>query len=332
MSFAKLGDTVGFDEQRDLLVLSLRQTTNLYLPKFTDQPVTVRSADPAVATVASTTDLTDAQKKSALPSSPDSRFGGVGPSAVLNWFGMNKIVVRGESVGETQLIAELPGQNPWQSPTKVVVVGNLASRQVDRGACTASLQQDLQTMSLRDAAVRIAQDQVNSSFTKDGKGDARYDLPTGLPSTDWCGAFLYWCYQRASAIKGVGNPLGPINDVVLSPQKAIGWALVNPLTATVLRYKGLALFQWGAKRPLAKQDQLIDAVPGTNLLPGDICLLRNDGNWQHVCLVCDPGDGDMFLTLDGNQGSPSMKMVKRDWNARLGNGTYAHVFVHLNLP
>jgi len=79
-------------------------------------------------------------------------------------------------------------------------------------------------LSIGDAAVRVAQDQMNSSFAKASAGDHRYGLPTGLkkkdgtPATDWCGAFVYWCYQRASAIKGEQNPLGPTNDVVLSPQ------------------------------------------------------------------------------------------------------------------
>jgi len=144
MSFVKLPDTVGFDDQRDLLVLSLRQTTNLYLPKFSDQPVTVRSADATVASIISSADLTEAQKKAALPADlskkPDpfdpkiseTRFGGIGPAAPLAWFGMKKIVVKGESLGETQLIAELPDTTPWQNPTRVVVVSNLNSRQVGR--------------------------------------------------------------------------------------------------------------------------------------------------------------------------------------------------------
>jgi hypothetical protein len=106
----------------------------------------------------------------------------------------------------------------------------------------------------------------------------------------------------------------------------------------MLRYTGRALFQWGSPHPFATQDQFIDVVPGTNLLAGDICLVRHDTDWQHVCLVKDPGGGDAFLTLDGNQmereggSGPSMKMVMRDMNARIGNGLYKYVFVHLNLP
>lgn len=350
MSFVKLPDSAGFDDQRDLLVLSLRQKTSLYLPKFSDQPVTVRSADSTVASILSGVDPTDAQKKAALPlqlqteQNPfdpkisDSRFGWTGAPAVLKWFGMKKIVVQGERLGETQLIVELPDKTSWQSPTKVVVVSNLANRQADPSGATPGFRLELQGMSLREAAVRVAQDQVNCAFAINSSGDGRYGLPAGMKNqkgeevTDWCGAFVYWCYQRAAAIKATPNPLGPINDVVLSPQKAIGWAIANPTIASVLRYSGPALYHWGAPRAVAAQNQVVDAIPGRNLLTGDICLLRKPGNWQHVCMVYDPGDGDSFLTLDGNQGSPSMKTVKRDWNARLPNGTYAYVFVHLNLP
>src|SRR5579863_1381990 len=350
MSFVKLPDTAGFDDQRDLLVLSLRHSTNLYLPKFSDEPLTVRSADPAVASIAGAVDLTEAQKKAALPEGlykkqnpfdpkiADSRFGGVGPSAALKWFGMKKIVVKAESLGETELVMQRPDTTPWQDPTRVVVVSNLANRQVDSSGTTPAFRRELHAMSLRNAVVRVAQDQANCCFANDTSGDGRYGLPAGLfdlkgnAVTDWCGAFVYWCYRRASAIKGMTNPLGPINDVVLSPQKAIGWAIANPASATVLRYQGPALYQWGAKRALATQCQTVDAIPGSNLFTGDICLLRNENNWQHVCLIYDPGDGDSFMTLDGNQGTPSMKVVKRNWNARLGNGSYSYVFVHLNLP
>jgi len=314
----------------------------------------VSTADPAIASIVSSTDLTEAQKESALgmkpskkqarfdPNISDTGFGGIRPAPQLALFGMHKIVVKGESLGETELLAELPDQTPWQKPTRVVVVSNLSSRQVDGGPVRHAFQQELQMLSLGDAAVRVAQDQMNSSFAKASAGDNRYNLPKdlkkadGKPATDWCGAFVYWCYQQASAIKGKQNPLGPINDVMLSPQKAIGWAVANPLRATMLRYKGRALFQWGSPHQLAKQDQLIDVVPGTNLLAGDICLVRNDTDWQHVCLVKDPGDGDALLTIDCNQmeggSGPSMQMVRRDMNSRIGNGLYKYVFVHLNLP
>ncbi len=191
MSFVKLPDTTGFDDQRDLLVLSLRQTTNLYLPKFSDEPLTVRSADPAVASIAGAAELTEAQKKAALPNDfyakqdpfdpkiADSRFGGVGPSAALKWFGMKKIVVKAESLGETELVVERPDTTPWQDPTRVVVVSNLANRQVDTGGTTPAFRRELQAMSLREAVVRVAQDQANCCFANDTSGDGRYGLPGG---------------------------------------------------------------------------------------------------------------------------------------------------------
>jgi hypothetical protein len=140
MSFSKLSDTVGFDDQRDLLVLSLRQTTNLYLAKFSDQPVSVRFDPPGIAALDSSADLPAAQAQHVkgdkklhwvVPDPtgkekdfgkvedtrdkdfPPTRFGGIGPLPPLAWFGMKKFVVRGDSLGETKLIAELPDGTPW---------------------------------------------------------------------------------------------------------------------------------------------------------------------------------------------------------------------------
>lgn len=79
----------------------------------------------------------------------------------------------------------------------------------------------------------------------------------------------------AANIQGQANPLDPDDDVVLSPQKAIEWALANPTRATVLRYQGLALYTWSKVIPPAHRIML-DAAPGINLFPGDVCLVRNE--------------------------------------------------------
>lgn len=351
MSFSRLPDTTGYDEQLDLLVLSAGKSTNLYLANFAGQPIVVSSADPNVASVAAEVDLTDAQRDALLKpmlkpqqdfertqdlkTFQQSRFGGVEASPILALFPMSKITVQGQAVGETQLVSTLRDGTQWQSPTRVVVVQNGNCRQIDVGAVPTALVRDLQNMSLRDAAVRVAQDQIHSSFTKQGIGDGRYALPSWVPEPkDWCGAFVYWCYRKAAEIKGAPNPFGGDNDVMLSPQKAITWALNNRGIATLIRYKGGAIFLAPGATPPPPQTTLIDVAPGTNLLPGDVCLLRKaDGSdWQHVCMVYDPGSGDSFLTLDGNQTSPSMKMVMRDMNEKTAKGDPRYVFVHLSLP
>jgi hypothetical protein len=368
MSFSRLPDTMGFDEQLDVLTLSVGKSTSLYLANCAGQPIAVRSADPNVASVAAEVDLTSDQRDALLkqatklpPGVPDplknlndslaknptkpsnqqsldknldayqkSRFGAVNDYPALALFPMSKITVRGETVGETQLVAALLDGTQWQKPTWVVVVQNSNCRQIDIGPVPLSLVRELQSKSLRDAAVRVAQDQINSAMTKQSTGDARYDLPGWAASGDWCGAFVYWCYRKAAEIKGVANPFGGDNDVMLSPQKAISWALNNREVATLIRYTGGAFF---LPTP-PPQNAFIDVVPGTNLRAGDVCLLRKaDGSdWQHVCLVYDPGSGDSFLTLDGNQGNPSMKMVMRDMNEKTAKGDPRYVFVHLNLP
>lgn len=337
MSFSKLPDTVGFDEQLNVLVVSLHQTANIYLSNFSGKPISVSSADPKVASVLSNTQLDPEQQKAALEDKKSGGAAGFG-APVLAWFPMNRIVVRGESVGETRLLVNLPNKVPWQEPTKVVVVMNPNARQADPTGITSGLRQEMQTMTLRQAAVRVAQDQINSRFLREGTGDGRYGLPSGMKTAagkdavDWCGAFVYWCYGMAANIKGQANPFGPSNDVLLSPQKAIGWALANPARATVLRYQGPALFVWNNVIPPPQQTS-IDAAPGTNLFPGDVCLVRNETKtvWQHVSMVYDLG-GDSFLTVDGNQGQPSMKVVQRNFNERLSNGQFKFAFLHLNLP
>jgi len=337
MSFSKLPDTVGFDEQLNVLVVSLNKTANIYLPNFSGKPISVSSGDPKVASVVSDAQLTPAGQKAALDDTKSGGAAGFG-APVLAWFPMNKVVVRGESLGETRLLANLPNGMAWQQPTKVVVVQNPNARQADPTGVTNSLRQELQTMTLRRAAIRVAQDQINSRFLRDDTGDGRYGLPSGMKTqdgkdaVDWCGAFVYWCYRMAANIKGQANPFGPINDVVLSPQKAISWALANPTLATVLRYQGGAFVVWNKVVP-PPQRTAIDARPGTNLFPGDVCLVRNETKtvWQHVSMVYDLGD-DSFLTLDGNQGLPSMKVVQRDFNQRLRNGQFKFAFLHLNLP
>jgi hypothetical protein len=330
MGFAALPDTTGYNVERDRLVVSVNQTTTLYLPNFGSEKITVRIDKENIASIESQAVLTDAQKKTVLKQ--DTSGADAAGGAVLAWFPMTKIVVKGKAVGDAQLIAELPNGSPSQEPTKIVVVQNASSREVDGTTTTGALRQELQTMRLRDAAVRVAEDQVFSGMKKQGTGDGRYNLPDWTPEPkDWCGAFVFWCYKRAAEITGRTNPLGNDNDVALSPQKAIGWALANPASATLLRYKGAALFQWKQWPKPGTQDTYIDAIPGSNLLPGDVCLLRNKAgdNWQHVCMVYDPGSGGSFMTLDGNQGATSLKRVLRDFGEKTTNGLDRYVFVHL---
>src|SRR3954451_11366182 len=129
MSFSKLPDSVGFDEQLNVLVVSLNKTANIYLPNFSGQPISVSSADSKVASVLADTQLDPAQQKAALNNQSGGAAGFGAP--VLAWFPMSKIVVRGESLGETQLLANQANGIPWQPPTKVVVVPNPNARQAD---------------------------------------------------------------------------------------------------------------------------------------------------------------------------------------------------------
>jgi hypothetical protein len=294
----------------------------LYFPSF-GAPVRIRVEDPTVASIDSSRDLSDNEKS------------GLKGPAPLKWFGVLKIVLKGESAGQTRLLVEQMDGSQWQKPTQVVVVRNLDSRQADGSDVAPSLRKEVSLLGLRAGALRIAEDQLYSAMANNVHGDGRYELPSAY--TNWCGAYVYWCYKTACAIKGATNPFGGNNDVILSPQKAISWAIMHPADATVVRYRGPVMVTLGnAQQNAMRQDIFIDAVPGVNVVPGDVCLLRDTDNWKHVDMVYDAGDGDTFTTIDGNQGLPSIKKVQRSFTERLGSGVFQgqfkHVFVHLSIP
>src|SRR5262249_6724596 len=147
---------------------------------------------------------------------------------------MRKLVIKGLAAGTTNLTGKLPDGRHWVKPVEIRVVVNSDFRQAAGTVdVTAGLRQELQQMGLRAAALRVAEDQMNSKLgcTLDG-GVNRYGLDG---NQDWCGAFAHWCYKTAAAAKQVSNPFGDSVHTLASPQKAISWALQTKL-ATVLRY------------------------------------------------------------------------------------------------
>ena len=94
----------------------------------------------------------------------------------------------------------------------------------------------------------------------------------------------------------------------------------------ILRYHGGDPFKGGKH----VQELREFGFNGCELERGDIVLVRkgNNNGWKHVCLV-DSTDGTTLTTMDGNQGLPqSIKRVNRVQDAKLGDGSYAYVFVH----
>lgn len=251
---------------------------------------------------------------------------------------MRKLVIKGVAGGSTLLTGKLPDGRHWVKPVNIRVVDNAEYRQCAGPAeITAELRQELQQIGLRAAVLRVAEDQLNSSLGRTVHGGSgRYGLSQGV---DWCDGFAHWCYKSAATAKRETNPFGDDVNTLASPQKAISWALQTG-SATILRYQGGDPygrdFQKGAplgpKNP-AKVEKYIEIDAANPVLAGDICLVRDSANWRHVALVYEPPSGETFVTIDGNQGYPSIKKVERNLNEELpGSKSYKYVFLHLNLP
>ena len=308
-NFLKVDDFGGYDESRSIQVLKVGQTTSFYV---SDVPAdtSIHTDDPTVAVVISVNDVTAAAAKTMkLPNSSP----------------IHKVTIRGESPGSAQLATDPPLST--DRGINFVVVGNNDRRRADGASVDPDFKKELDGLSLKQAAIRVAEDQRNSSIGRGSSGGGLYGVDPGV---NWCGAWAFWCYKVASAIKDKANPLGTSKDILLSPQKAISWAISSPL-ATVLRYKGPAPMDFSKK-----QADYFDVDAAHPIEPGDICMLRDDTNWKHVDMVYEAPTGDTFRTIDGNQGLPSMKIVTRSLGEKLTAGPwkddYKHAFVTLKLP
>jgi len=258
-----------------------------------------------------------------------------------------KVTLKGVAPGTTNLVAEdswVPGNS---ERLKLVVAADKDFRLInDAGICSNDpdirklLTTDLTggLLGIKDVAVRIAEDQMNSKLGRAANGGTnRYSKLTnddGKP-IDWCGAFAFWCYKKASELLPATNPLGDNVDNMLSPQKAITWATLNPDRANVIGYSGPGILvddKKGSRMKRATQNGLSTIIDldtsFDTVTTGDICLLRDDKNWRHVSLVYEaPAWGDDFQTIDGNQGSPSISIVSRT-QSQLQVG-YQYVFIHV---
>jgi hypothetical protein len=230
------------------------------------------------------------------------------------------ITLVAKSAGSTRLRATLDGKD-WIAPLTVRVIHDATCRQVGKAKAqvTPELRQEIQSMSLRDAVIRVAEDQMHSAVARTN-GFGVYNMASNL---DWCGGFAYWCWDQACAIRGDENPFGGSNKVLWSPQRAIHWAMQPTTPAQLLRYQGVS--------PMDGKGQQEYHEIGWNgyyLNPGDIVLLREgtaDG-WKHVCMVHEV-TGRALVTIDGNQGLPSIKLVQRSLDHKVGDGSYQLVFL-----
>jgi hypothetical protein len=302
-------DQAGYDESRSLQVVPVGKTSRIYLVAGDGMDIHVENEQVATATIGG--DSRAAHK--------DKTLSGWEKAQTLR-----EVKIKGVSPGSTQLWATLDGA-PYTAPLNVDVVTDHDSRRVGDSAATVSpdARQAIQTASLREAVLIVAEDQMHSAICQTS-GFGRYDIP----EYDWCGTFAYFCWKMAAAIKGVENPFGAEKNVLRSPQKAIHWAMQPTTPGVVLRYKG-----GDPMTGKGKQEFIDIGQDGMNLEPADIVLLRvgHEQGWKHVCMVYKY-DGSL-TTIDGNQGTGKcIKIVpssKRDVKHKLPDGSYALAFIHV---
>ncbi len=311
--FRKIGwDQVGFDPAHSVQVLPVGKQATLYLVAGADLDISVDDDSVAKLKIGSGDDK--------------SAHGAGGLSAWEKGQQIRKIVITAANNPgtSTTLRAKLDGRD-WAQPVGIQVVmnQNWCHAGVKTAEITPSLVQELEKMPLRDAVIRIAEDQMYSAIAKQGDGFGVYDIDKKY---NWCGAFAYWCWARAAAVKKVANPFGPNNNVLFSPQKAIHWAMKPESSGQLLRYSG--------ESPMdgkGMQDYREIGWNGNTLERGDIVLLRagHATDWKHVCLV-DTVDGDVLTTMDGNQGAyDAIKRTQRSLAKKTGDGRVpALVFIH----
>ncbi len=311
--FRKIGtrDQAGFDAGANRQLLPRGKETTFYLVAGSDLSVQVDDESVAKATSGSADD------KSAYRSGVLTQW--------ENSQAVRKVSVKaGMSMGITTLRA-LKGGNDWAEPIEIEVTTDPDYRAVGKGLgeCTPLLREALQAMSLREAVIRVAEDQLSSSISCQSTGFGIYNIDK---SYDWCGAFAYWCWAQAAFILGVGNPIGPKGSVLWSPQRAIDWAMEPTSAGQSLRYKGASPMSGKGH-----QDYREVGWNGYDLEAGDIVLVRtgNAGGWKHVCLV-ESVEGDVVHSIDGNQGAPQcIARRQRSLSALLPDRSTALAFVHV---
>jgi hypothetical protein len=299
-------DRSGYDEHRNLQVMSIHTRTKFYLIAGAGLDVYTDDEDIAEASTGAS-DSAAAHRDATLSEWEKSQI-------------VRVITLLAKSEGSTQLHATLDG-NDYIAPLTVRVIQDASCRQVgkSRAQVTPELRSEIQKMALRDAVIRVAEDQMCSAIAQT-RGFGVYNMDNNL---DWCGGFAYWCWDQACAIRGDENPFGGLSTVLWSPQRAIHWAMQPTTPAQLLRYQGVSPMDGKGQ-----QEYHDIGWGGYDLKPADIVLLREGSanGWKHVCMVHDVNDRGL-VTIDGNQGSPSIKMVNRSLDRKLPDGSYELVFL-----
>ena len=312
---------VGFDPRNNLLVVPVRKTASVYLVDTSVLGTDVEVDDESVAKVAED-DLTKRQVS-------NQRF-----TKDERAHPLSRVSIKGLRVGTTTLRAQRSVGSDNFIPITVQVVEDADARQAgEKGIVTPELREELLGLSLRQAVLRVAEDQMYSAIGRRGGGFGKY----ADKSYDWCGAFAWYCWNVACKVHGKTNPFGEKYNSLLSCQKAISWALQTD-SCTILRYKGYDPFgnSFTTGKSLGKaaeRQEYIEISPQNPVMPADIAILRTGtpSDWKHVCLVWQTPTGDILESIDGNMGYPCIKRQSRPWmNKMVNNGKdHAVIFLHV---
>jgi len=307
------GSSSGFDSSRNLLVLPINGTIDLYLVAGADLEPVLEGEAVAVA-----------ERKTSKGEQSSREL-----DAWERANGIRAFTFRGKTLGNGTFRARTRGTTIDQiAPLTVRVTANKDNRQAGDGpkgqpVISPELRLELAALPFRDALVRLAEDQMNSAIGHEPKGGfGCYGLAAknslGQPN-NWCGAFVHWLYKRVAEIKGVRNPFGDDVNTLASPQKAIGYALHRPDDLTLVQFAGTDPYGWSWPPNKDKHGKAVgdhpalkaEMVPVTPVsgppMTGDVCLVRASADpakgWKHVCMVLTtPNASGQFYTFDGNQG------------------------------
>jgi len=267
---------IGLDLDDSALVLPFKRNFSMYLIGGPDVKPTVKDPD-----IVELTEQTPG--KGANPHLSKDESGAV----------VRQLNLKSLRLGNTILSFAGPDGKAALQWMDVSVVQNADARQAeDARHISASFREELQSLTFRDALIRVATDQMYSAIGRSGSANARYD-----DGGEWCGSFVRWCYEVVSAAKGVENPFAKYS--LRSGIKTLYAGMAEPTKFTVMRYEGPD--RYGGLKTQQKFIEIDDSHP---VRMGDICLPRGDSGdtFPHVSMVYDESvTGGAFSTIDGNQ-------------------------------
>jgi hypothetical protein len=315
----------GFDSAKNLLVIPTNDSATVYLVAGQDLDVSVDPPPRLVSVTAGTGDDKAAHDRG-LDSWTDAQH-------------IRKIVLKtNANKGTARLVARTSEGNDFIAPLTIHVVANKEARRVaDKGEIEPALRTELQRLPLRQAVIRVAEDQLHSRVGTNAQGISLYHLPAGY-GTLWCGAFADWCWDQACIAKDVPNPFGGSIEPLLSPQKAIHGGMGESTPGQLLQYAG-----WDPMVPFAQQkdrgpqDLRENGHGGHSVQPADIAPWRSGGatDFKHVSFV-GAVDGTTFSDSNGNAydagtGSALAYIAGHDMLTKQADRSYTTFSLHVIL-